>query len=420
MTNEGGYLPRYVDRALDLLLDELPALMLVGPRGCGKTTTALRRARSVLRLDRPEQASAFRGSPDAVLATYPTPVLIDEWQSEPESMGAVKRAVDAESGPGRFLLTGSVRARLGSTGWPGTGRVVPLPMYGLTVGELEQRGHAADFLERLFADQPFPTSRLDPAPTLVDYVDHAVRGGFPDAYGLSDFARSNWYEGYVDQLVRHDVPAAADVRNPTGLALLLRALAFNSAGQPEIGTLSVSAGLDHRTTRAYLDLLEDLRIVERLPAWTANRLSRMVKRQKYYIVDPGMATHLAGDSRAGALRNGDRLGRLIDTFVTAQLRPLLGLSSPAINAFHLRDTNQTREIDLLLESAAGQVVGIEIKAADAVHPRDARHLAWLRDQLGATFHRGVVFHTGTTTYPLDDRIWAMPIAAIWGEEYRVE
>ncbi|MFT4294421.1 MAG: DUF4143 domain-containing protein [Micropruina sp.] len=419
MAVKDGYLPRYIDRALDLLLAELPAVMLVGPRGCGKTTTALRRARSVLRLDRPEQAAAFRGSPDAVLATYPTPVLIDEWQSEPESMGAVKRAVDSEPGTGRFLLTGSVRARLGSTGWPGTGRVVPLPMYGLAVGELERQEQAAGFIERLFADQPFPATRLDPAPTLTDYVDHAVRGGFPDAYELSDFARSNWYDGYIDQLIRHDVPAAADVRNPTGLASLLRAVALNSAGQPELGTLAVAAGLNHRTTKVYLDLLEDLRIIERLPAWTTNRLSRMVKRQKYYIVDSGMAAHLAGDSRVGALRNGDRLGRLVDTFVAAQLRPLLRLSSPAISAFHLRDANQTREVDLLLESAAGQVVGVEIKAAEVVHPRDARHLAWLRDQLGAIFHRGVVFHTGTTTYPLDDRIWAMPVAAIWGEEYRV-
>ena len=413
MVDESGYVPRHVDRALDRLLEELPAVMLTGPRGCGKTTTALRRARSVLRLDLPGQAAAFRGSPDAVLATFPTPVLIDEWQSEPASMGAVKRAVDGGRGAGRFLLTGSVRARLGSAGWPGTGRVVPLSMYGLTVAELERRDQYDDVVGRLFGEGELSTTRLDPAPTLVDYVDHAVRGGFPDTVGLGDFARSHWYEGYIDQLTRHDVPELADVRNTSGLARLLRAVALNTAGPPDMSTLAGAAGLDHRTARTYLDLLEDLRIIERTPAWASNRLSRLVKLPKHFIVDPGMAAHLTGDDRTGVLRNGDRLGRLVETFVVAQLRPLLRLASPAVGTFHLRDANQTHEVDLVLESASGQIVAIEIKAADAVTARDARHLVWLRDRLGPAFHRGVVMHTGATTYPVGDRIWAMPIAAIW-------
>lgn len=407
------YVPRYVDRALDLLLAELPAVMLTGPRACGKTTTALRRASSVMRLDRPEQALALQSAPDAVLATYPTPVLIDEWQAEPGSMGAVKRAVDSGSGAGRYLLTGSVRSRLDPAGWPGTGRVVPLAMYGLSVGELERHENAPHAIERLFGDDDLEPGRLDLAPSLVDYVDHAVRGGFPDAVGLSEFARSNWYEGYLDQLIRHDVPEAADVRSPSGLALLLRAVALNTAGQPELSTLANSAGLNHRTVKTYLDLLADLGIIDRTPAWTSNRLSRLAKLPKYYIVDPGMAVQLVGDDRTGVLRDGDRLGRLIDTFVAAQLRPLLTLATPSVTAYHLRDANQRREIDLVLESASGQVVAIEIKAAESASVRDARHLAWLRDQLGSRFHRGIVLHTGALTYPLDDRIWAMPIAALW-------
>ena len=156
MDLDDAYIPRYIDGALDALLAELPALMLTGPRGCGKTTTALRRAVSVLRLDRPDEAGAFRAAPDAVLAAQSSPVLIDEWQAVPESMGAVKRAVDARPGAGRFLLTGSIRARLDDSGWPGTGRVVPLPMYGLTVGELQHRHHAGDAITRLFSDEEPP------------------------------------------------------------------------------------------------------------------------------------------------------------------------------------------------------------------------------------------------------------------------
>jgi predicted AAA+ superfamily ATPase len=413
VADDTSYVPRHVDRALDALLDELPAVMLTGPRGCGKTTTAVRRSRSVLRLDRAEEAGVFRAAPDAILAAQSPPVLIDEWQVVPESIGAVKRAVDAASGAGRFLLTGSVRARLEPAAWPATGRVVQLAMYGLTVGELERRPASAAAINRLFDEADPVVATLEAPPDLVDYVDHAVRGGFPQAIGLSDFARSAWYEGYVDQLVHHDASDLTEVRSPRGLAALLRAVAFNTAGLPALATLAEAAGIDHRTAKTYLDLLEELRIIERVPAWHSNRLSRMVKTPKYYLVDSGMAAYLVGDTRAGVLKSVDRLGRLIDTFVLAQLRPLLRLAAPSVAAYHLRDRNQAREVDVVLESAVGRVVGIEVKSASTVDTRSARHLAWLRDQLGSDFHRGIVLHTGATTFPLGDRLWAVPIAALW-------
>jgi predicted AAA+ superfamily ATPase len=144
-----------------------------------------------------------------------------------------------------------------------------------------------------------------------------------------------------------------------------------------------------------------------------NRLGRLVKSPKYHLADAGMAAYLTGDTRAGLLLDGGRLGRILETFVVAQLLPLLKLGTPTASAFHMRDTNGEREIDLVVESTSGQVVGIEIKAASAVAASDAKHLAWLRDRLGPTFHRGIVLHTGTMTFPLGPDLWAMPIAALW-------
>lgn len=408
----GSYTPRHVDVALDRLLGELPAVLLTGPRGCGKTTTALRRAESVLRLDRQEQAGPFRAAPDDVLAAQRLPVLIDEWQVVPESMGAVKRAVDSGDGAGRYLLTGSVRARL-EPGWPATGRVVPISMYGLTVAEQLRTGRAEDALKDFFGANELSVEELSSPVGLVDYLTLATRGAYPEALGLSDFARTTWYRGYLEHLIRHDVSELTQVRAPARLAALLRAVALNTAGQPTMATLASAAQIDHRTAAGYLDLLEDLRIIERVPAWASNRLNRLAKIPKYYVLDPGLAAHLVGDTVDGVLRNHDRLGRLIDTFVFAQLRPLLQLTQPVLAAHHLRDKNQEREIDLLLESASGELVGVEVKAASAVDVRSARHLAWLRDQVGPRFRRGIVLYTGTTTYPLGDRLWAMPIAALW-------
>ena len=407
------YIPRLVDSTIDALFGELPALMLTGPRGIGKTTTALQRARSVVRLDHPGQASAFRADPDAALGALPGPVLIDEWQEVPESMAAVKRAVDAGSGPGRFLITGSVRARTSAGGWPATGRVVPVPMHGLTVAELERSSTGADVLAGWFGDSEPTVGPLAAAPNLPGYIDHAVRGGFPDALHLSDPGRSAWFEGYVEQLVHYDATELAAVRSPSGMDSLLRAVAANSAGLPHLNALGEAAGVSHRTVTSYLDLLEELRIIDRVPAWSTNRLSRLVKTPKYYVVDPGLTAFLTDDSRQSVLSDGGRLGRLIDTFVTAQLRPLLRLRTPAVRMFHVRDANGEHEVDLVLESASGEIVGVEIKASNSVGVRDARHLQWLRSTIGEAFVRGIVLHTGESSYPVGERMWAVPIAALW-------
>lgn len=408
-----GYVRRYVDSALDEVFPELPAVMLTGPRACGKTTTAARRARSIVRLDDEQRAQAFAAAPDALLEAQEPPVLIDEWQEVPSSLAAIKRAIDTGSGGGRFLITGSVRARRTESVWPGTGRVVPFRMHSLARGEIEGSVTAPGFVERLFGAQDLVPSTLTSAPTVVDYVEYAVRGGFPEAIDLSERARDSWYPGYVDQLVHRDVAALADVRSPDRLAALLQAAALSTAGTPQSKTLTEAAGIDGRTVNTYLDLLDDLRIIERVPAWSTNRLKRLVRTPKLYVADTGLATSLLRADRDTILSSGDLLGRVIDTFVTAQILPLVALSHPRVDAFHLRDTNGAHEVDLLLEGPGGAVVGIEIKAANVVKPQAARHLEWLRESLGGSFTRGIVFHTGDSVYPLGDRIWAMPIASIW-------
>lgn len=132
-----AYQARAVDSTLAEILTTHPAVWVTGPRACGKSTTARQFAKTLIQLDRPAVAAGFEADADAALRGLAEPVLLDEWQVVPSVMGAIKRAVDGNATPGRFLITGSVRAALDAETWPGTGRLIHLPMWGMTQGEID-------------------------------------------------------------------------------------------------------------------------------------------------------------------------------------------------------------------------------------------------------------------------------------------
>lgn len=411
------YVARIVDPVLDSLFTQLPALMLVGARATGKTRTAGRRAAEVVRLDRETEALAFEGDPDAALRDSPEPLLLDEWQAVPGVLGAVRRAVDSGSGAGRFLLTGSVRATARGRVWPATGRVVNLAMYPMAQRELAGRAGGPSFFDRLAGGEPLATP-TDP-PDLRGYVEFALRGGFPEAaLQLSGDARRAWLESYVGNLVTHDIEQLEESptrrRDPRRLRRYLEAYALNSAGVCDHRTIYEAAQVNKTTAVAYEDLLSGLLIAEQVPAWTSNRLKRLVRQPKRYLIDPALiAAALRLDVQA-VMRDGDLLGRVLDTFVAAQLRPELEASSTRPRLYHLRAAQGRHEINLVAELAGERLIGIEVKAGGAATREDARHLRWLREEVGERFLAGVVFHTGPRVYDLDERIVAAPIAALWG------
>jgi predicted AAA+ superfamily ATPase len=410
-----AYRTRFADLVLPELLATFPAVMVHGPRASGKTTTASRFAAQVVRLDVPGDRAAFEADPDAALARTERPVLLDEWQEVPQVLGAVKRAVDADGRPGRFLLAGSVRARTGDAMWPATGRVVTMTMYGLT--ERERLGVAlepgAGLVDRLVQGvvEAGPSEPL----ALPGYVERALRGTLPQpALDIeTEERRSLWVDAYLEQLLTRDARSVQGLPDPGRLRRYFQALAASSAGLATDATLCDAAGISVRTARAYEALLEDLFVYDAVPAFAGGQIARLARARKRYLVDPafvGSALRVTSDA---ALRDADLFGRLLETFVLAQLRPEAALRPRDFGLRHVRDRNGRHEVDIVVELGGGRVVAIEVKATAAPEARHADHLRWFRDGLGERFVAGVVMHTGPSAFPLGDRLYALPLSSLW-------
>lgn len=288
-------------------------------------------------------------------------------------------------------------------------------MYGLTVAEIRGGIPAVPLPDRLSEGDlrallTPPEEPLD----LRDYAQLAVQGGFPEpVLRLPDSERGPWLDSYIDQLLTRDVTELSARPDPEFLRRYLEACAINTAGVVDQRTLNDAAGIAKATGESYENLLRRLLIVDAVPAWWTNRLKRLTKAPKRYVVDPSIALAALRVDLKGLMRDGDLLGRLLDTFVVTQLRAELPRCETRPRIFHLRQEQGRHEADVIVEYGGGRVLAFEIKAASAPKRDDARHLAWLREELAERFLGGAVLHTGPRAFELADRIVAVPIAALW-------
>jgi predicted AAA+ superfamily ATPase len=202
-------------------------------------------------------------------------------------------------------------------------------------------------------------------------------------------------------------------RDPQLLRRYLEACALNTAGITDHRTIYETAGVAKATGEAYDQLLRNLLIIDTLPAWWTNRIKRLVRGPKRYLVDPSLALATLRIGLPGLMKDGDLLGRIIDTFVVAQLRAQLASCETQPRLYHLRQEKGQHEVDIIVEYGGGRVFAFEIKASSAPTREDARHLAWLRTGLGDRFIGGAVLHTGPRAFRLGDDIAAVPIATLW-------
>ena len=395
-------------------LTDTRVVLLNGARQVGKSTLARQlageRDGQYLTLDDPAVAALAHSDPGALVQSAEAFTVIDEAQLAPGLFAALKREVDRDPRPGRFLLTGSANVfLLPRIAESLAGRMEVLTLHPLTQAEIAGSQHS--LVDALFDPAPWAIRTL-PA-SRAELVRRLLASGFPEALGRTDAQRRDaWFGAYLASLLQRDVRAYANIEGLNDLPRLLGLLAARSGALLNMAELSRATGIAHSTLRRYLALLEATFILQPLPAWSANLGKRLVKAPKIHLLDAGLAAHLQGELDAAALAASVRIGPLLETFVVQELRRQLGWSRTRASAWHLR-TAAGREVDLVLEAAGQRVVGIEVKASASVGPGDFAGLRELQTAAGAGFVRGVLFYTGDQLLPFGERLWAVPLAVLW-------
>lgn len=405
--------PRLAEGPLREMLADSPAVLVHGPRQCGKTTLAQRvgkRQRTAyITFDDESSRSLAVADPVGFVADLPRRVILDEVQHVPQIFSALKVAIDRDRVPGRFLLTGSTNVLLlPKLADSLAGRLAILRLHPLAQCELARR--PARFIDRLFgADFTVrPWKRLG-----AELPERIAAGGYPAAIALPAGRRRNrWYADYVDTIIQRDVRELARIASLDQLPRLLGLMAASTARLLNFTDLAAPLQVSRPTLRDYVTLLARVFLVEQLPPWHANRLSRLVKTPKLHVGDTGLACALLGMDAAGLTADRGLLGQLVETFVLQELRRQASLQDVPPSFFHYRDRDGY-EVDIVLERGVQAVAGVEVKAGATVTAADFRGLRRLKDACGTRFAGGIVLYDGEISAGFGDGLYAVPLRALW-------
>ncbi len=412
-----AYLRRSIDAELDELLPVVPAIALDGPKGVGKTETAMLRADTIFRLDDPAQREILRA--DFELRSLPKgTILIDEWQNLPQIWDSVRRQVDAGISPGRFILTGSATPFDASGTHSGAGRILSLRMRPMGLHERALTQPTVSFSDLLAGGKPIEGTTTF---GLADYAHAIVASGLPGIMTKTPRARRYLLDAYLSRVVDRDLPELGfQVRRPETLRRWLAAYAAASSTTTAYSRLldATTSGDGSQpaksTTISYRDNLSKLWLLDPVFGWSPSNspFRRLQQAPKHQLADPALAARLLGLTAEGLLSGAGAhmAGPLFESLVTLGVRGLAQSQEARIR--HMRLTGGDREIDLIVEGLEGQVLGIEIKLAPDITDLDVRHLVWLREQIPDRVVDLAVITTGTTAYRRADGIAVIPLALL--------
>lgn len=398
------------DRIRDALSDTR-VVLISGPRQSGKTTLATGIAgndRPFLTLDDATVLAAARDDPVGFVRGLDHAV-IDEVQRAPDLLLAIKKDVDRDTRPGRFLLTGSANLMtVPRVADSLAGRMEVLKLLPLSRSEIF--GARSTFLEGAFAGA---TPAVQDAIVGDDFIELVLAGGYPEALQRKRWSRKqDWYQDYVEAIVQRDVRDVAQIEQLAIMPKLLAILAEHSGQLVNYSGMGAAIGLNHVTTQKYLRAFESLYLVQTLQPWFTNRLKRLTKSPKLHFLDAGLLAALRGITPDTVRRDKTPFGAILETFVFAEVQKIATWSAPRCGFSHFRD-KERNEVDIVVENRQGEIVGIEVKASATVSSGDFSGMRKLAEACGDRFVQGLVLYDHEQVVPFGDRMFAAPLSCLW-------
>ena len=407
--------PRFAMARLEEALADTPVVLIHGPRQCGPSTLAQAVAKkhgyTYFTFDDENVLRAARADPVGFCAELPERSVLDEVQRIPELFTSIKGLVDRDRRPGRLILTGSANVLLlPKLADSLAGRMEVLRLGPLTQVEMGARAPETVFIDKLFGGK-FPItagSRLGEA-----LLQRVAGGGFPAALArTTERRRREWQLQYVAAITQRDLRDLTRIRSLEVLPKLLELAAGQTSRLFNASELAGPFELSRPTIREYLTLLEQVFLIDILPPWHHNRLSRLIKTPKLHLADTGLAAALLGANVAALKENRSLYGQLLETFVFQELRHQSSWVDGRHRFFHYRDKDQL-EVDIVLERDGRFISGVEVKASSTVGESDFRGLKRLREATGAAFRCGIVLYDGDSALSFGQQLFAVPIAELW-------
>ena len=412
-----AYLPRITDQELATRLHVMGAVLLEGPKACGKTATASQVAKTIVRFDEDPTARAQVSLDPQALFSGEPPILFDEWQLEPDIWNRVRRQVDDRSEKGQFILTGSARPRDDVNRHSGAGRFSVLQMRPMSLFE---SGHSHGQISLAALLEGEKQTGLGTHLTFEELLKRIVVGGWPElVHADEEFAR-NWLDDYLRQVIEVDIPAMGHRRNPSNLARLLESLGRGVGQAVKLSELAKDVGgesgsIAHETLTGYLDALDRLKLTDDSPAWRPHMRSRTRLRTApvRYFVDPSLAMAALNigttELRADPLATGFHF----EALVVRDLRVYSQLHRGQVDSW--RDANGS-EVDAIVTARDNKWAAFEIK----LNPRDvdvaAAALLRFAANVDTSRHKepaclGVITSTGAGGRR-EDGVHVIPIGAL--------
>ena len=407
---------RFLQPLLADSLADTPVVLLVGARQAGKSTLAQQLKTddyqpNYFTFDEPTLLVAAKDNPTGFLESLRKPLIFDEIQRVPELFLPIKMAVDKNREAGSFLLTGSANVLLmPKIADSLAGRVEILNLRPLSQGEIE--GTKEDFIDWVCADElDFPSKII--AEDREKLFERMLTGGYPEVVQRKTVSRRNaWFNSYIATLLQRDVRDLANIEGLNDFPRLLSILAARAVGLLNYAEVSRSSGLPQTTLKRYVSLLENLFLIEYLPAYSGSLTKRVQKTPKLFFTDTGLLAYLQNLTWDKIKFEPTWAGLLTENFVVGELKKQMAWNKTRVEMLHFR-TSTDQEVDIVLEMPSGEVVGIEIKSGASVGKDAFKGLRVLEADLGRKFKRGIVIYTGENFVPFDKKMFAVPIQRIW-------